>query len=441
MSPARRAVRSPRLSVLSAGFLLLVATLFTTCSVHSDQRGRETLELWGLGREGEVVAELIPEFERRNPGIHVVVQQIPWSAAHEKLLTAYVGESTPDIAQMGNTWIPEFHAVGALEDLTPWVARSKVVRADDHFPGIWATNIVDGKLYGVPWYVDTRVIFYRTDFLKQAGYDHPPRTWSEWMEMMQRIKTPKRWPILLPTNEWNQPVMFGLEMGSKLLKDGGRYGDFEGPAFSRAFETYIGMFRNGLAPALSNNEVANLYQQFAQGEFAMYITGPWNVGEFKRRLPDNVQDKWMTAPMPAPPGGTYPGASLAGGASLSIFKRSQHKEAAWKLIEFLSETEQQEKFANLTGDLPALRAAWETPSLKNDPYMKAFRVQLENVVPTPTVPEWEQIATAVYETVQMAVRGVSTKDALASLDRKTDRILEKRRWVLAREASGEAQAK
>jgi multiple sugar transport system substrate-binding protein len=42
------------------------------------------------------------------------VQQIPWTAAHEKLLTAYVGESTPDIAQMGNTWIPEFHAVRAL---------------------------------------------------------------------------------------------------------------------------------------------------------------------------------------------------------------------------------------------------------------------------------------------------------------------------------------
>ena len=250
-----------------------------------------------------------------------------------------------------------------------------------------------------------------------------------------------RWPILLPTNEWNQPVMFGLELGSALLRDGGRYGNFQGPQFSRAFNTYIDIFRRGYAPSISNNEVANVYQQFGQGEFVMYITGPWNVGEFKRRLPESVQDKWMTAPMPAADGHPYPGASLAGGASMVIFRRSQHKEAAWKLIEFLSEPAQQERFANLTGDLPAIRAAWETPSLARDPYMKAFRAQLENVVPTPPVPEWEQIATAVYETVQMAVRGVPNARALATLDQKTNTILEKRRWVLAHQASAEAAAK
>jgi multiple sugar transport system substrate-binding protein len=93
--------------------------LVLTCTTSGDRI--EKLEFWGLGREGEVVAELIPEFERRNPGIHVEVQQMPWTAAHEKLLTAHVGEATPDIAQMGNSWIPEFHAVNALEDLSPFV--------------------------------------------------------------------------------------------------------------------------------------------------------------------------------------------------------------------------------------------------------------------------------------------------------------------------------
>ena len=46
----------------------------------------------------DVGVQLIADFERANPDIHVVVQQIPWSAAHEKLLTAYVGESTPAVA-------------------------------------------------------------------------------------------------------------------------------------------------------------------------------------------------------------------------------------------------------------------------------------------------------------------------------------------------------
>ncbi len=70
-----------------------------------------------MGREGEVVQKLMPEFERRHPGLRLRVQQIPWSAAHEKLLTAYAGDAMPDIFQLGNTWVPEFVALGALIDL------------------------------------------------------------------------------------------------------------------------------------------------------------------------------------------------------------------------------------------------------------------------------------------------------------------------------------
>ncbi len=133
-----------------------------------------TLRLWAMGREGEVVSELIPAFEKEHPGIDVEVQQIPWTAAHEKLLTAYVGEATPDIAMLGNTWVPEFVALNALAPLDDMVARSKQLERDDFFPGIWKTNVVDSALYGVPWYVDTRVVFYRTDLLAKAGYDSMP---------------------------------------------------------------------------------------------------------------------------------------------------------------------------------------------------------------------------------------------------------------------------
>ncbi|HEX2120346.1 MAG TPA: extracellular solute-binding protein, partial [Thermoanaerobaculia bacterium] len=170
--------------------LLLLAIAFASCTTPDD--AKERLEFWGLGREGEVVAEMIPEFERRNPGIRVIVQQIPWSAAHEKLLTAYVGDATPDVAQMGNTWISEFAAVRALDDLGPFAAQSKVVDRRDYFPGIWATNVVGGVLYGIPWYVDTRVLFYRSDVLAGVGYPNGPRTWAEWTDAMRKIVEQKR---------------------------------------------------------------------------------------------------------------------------------------------------------------------------------------------------------------------------------------------------------
>ena len=151
--------------------VLLAALL--ACAPRGDSR--VTLHFWALGREGEVVKDLMPEFERRNPGIHVEVQQIPFLNAHEKLLTACVGHTTPDLAQVGNTWIPELANLRAIAALDERVRRSPGIAPADYFPGIWDTNVVDGTLRGIPWYVDTRLLFYRTDLLAAAGFVTVPR--------------------------------------------------------------------------------------------------------------------------------------------------------------------------------------------------------------------------------------------------------------------------
>ncbi|HWS72748.1 MAG TPA: extracellular solute-binding protein, partial [Thermoanaerobaculia bacterium] len=249
-------------AVKAAAALALALLAFAGCAARRDPR--ERLEFWGLGSEGEIVARMIPEFERRNPSIHVIVQQIPWTAAHEKLLTAYVGEATPDLAQMGNTWIPEFVAMKALDDLGPFVAQSKSIDRADYFAGIWDTNVVDAKLYGIPWYVDTRVLFYRSDLLASVGFPRGPRTWAEWREAMLRIRAQKksRWAILLPTNEWDPVAMLALSNHSTLLTPDGTRGAFRQRPFADAFAFYVDTFRQGLAPAVSNSQIANLYQQF-----------------------------------------------------------------------------------------------------------------------------------------------------------------------------------
>jgi multiple sugar transport system substrate-binding protein len=360
---------------------------------------------------------------------------MPWTAAHEKLLTAYVGESTPDISQLGNTWVPEFAALGALEPLAPWVAQSVALEIADFFPGIWSTNVVDDTLFGVPWYVDTRVLFYRKDILARAGYATPPTTWDAWVGAMERMKAlggQDRYPILLPVEEWAQPVIFGLQNGAPILRDGGRYGAFNEPRFRRAFEFYISLYRRGLAPIVASQQVANPFQEFARGGIAMWITGPWNIGELRKRLPAELQDDWATTPLPAPqpPG---PGLSNAGGSSLVIFRGSRHKAEAWKLIEFLTATEQQRRFFHITGDLPARESAWRDTALAGDPHARAFLEQLRHVRPMPQVPEWEQIATRVAQAAEQVARGRrSTDEALAALDRDVNAMLEKRRWMLAR---------
>jgi multiple sugar transport system substrate-binding protein len=419
--------------------LVALAILVASCS-NASAGDRTTVRLWAMGREGEVVSQLIPEFEKQHPGIHVEVQQIPWTAAHEKLLTAFVGDATPDIAMLGNTWVPEFVALNALAPLDGMTARSRVIRRDDFFPGIWKTNVVNGKTYGIPWYVDTRVIFYRTDLLAKAGYKAFPTTWAAWITAMKKIKSQmsdRQYPMLMPTNEWPQPVGFALETGSPILRAGGRYGAFEQPAFRKAFDFYLSFYRGGLASPVSSTQVSNLFQEFERGNIAMYISGPWYIGEFRNRLDSAVQNKWGTAPMPGVNG---PGVSMAGGSSLSLFSASAHKKEAWLLMEYLSRPETQLKFYALTGDLPPRRTAWQDTALANNRFTRAFRDQLDRVVPLPQVPEWEEIATSIYEHGEGAIRGAATIDqTLASLDRDVNAMLEKRRYLLAQKTAGGGQ--
>lgn len=397
----------------------------------------ETLRFWAFGREGEVVAQLVREFEREHPGVKIRVQQIPWSAAHEKLLTAHVGAATPDMAAMGNTWVPEMVTLDALASLDTFVRRSPDMDSTGHFPGIWATNVVDGGLYGIPWYVDTRVLFYRKDILARAGYSRMPESWPEWREAMRavtRVMGPRHYAIYLPLNEWPPQVILGLQQGSPLITPEG-YGVFADSGYARGFDFLLSLYRDGLAPPVSNTEVANLYQEFARGTFAMYITGPWNIGEFRRRLGPGLEDAWTTAPLPGPTGAAS-GVSLAGGCSLVIFKQSKHQALAWELMRFLSRPDVQVRFYQLTGDLPARRESWNDPTLAADRETQAFRIELGRAVPTPMVPEWEEVTTKVMDQTEAAVRGGTTPGAaLATLDRDVNRLLERRRFLLARRAS------
>jgi multiple sugar transport system substrate-binding protein len=388
-----------------------------------------------MGREGEVASELLAAFERENPGLRVRVEQLPWSAAHEKLLTAYAGDATPDIAQMGNTWLPEFVALDAIVPLDERLRASAQVDLGDYDPGIVATNVIEGRQYGVPWYVDTRVLFYRRDLLAQAGFDAPPRDWDEWLRMQVAVKQrggTDRYAVLLPLNEYEQLLVLWLQQGEPMLRDGGRRGNFRSAGFARALEFYLSMFDRHLAPRVTSNDVANVWNEFARGYFSFFISGPWQIGELKRRLPPALQASWMTAPLPGPHG---PGASSAGGCSLAIFRRSTRPDAAWKLVEFLSRPAVQQEFYRLSGNLPARRSAWAAPTLAHDPYARGFRDQLDRVRPLPQVPEWERIATELRLVMEAVVHGdIPAARVAQEMDARADLILEKRRWMLDRRA-------
>jgi multiple sugar transport system substrate-binding protein len=390
------------------------------------------LRVWAMGREGEVLRDLAPDFERAHPGVAVRVQQIPWSAAHEKLLTAFVGGALPDVFQVGNTWIPELAALEAVRPLDDLVARDR----DDFFAGILDTNVVDGRTWGVPWYADTRLLFYRADLARAAGVAEPPATWAEWLDGLERIQRhggAEHSAILMPLREWQPPVILALQRGATLLRDDGTRGDFASAPAREAFAFYVDLFRRGVARRDAATQVTNLYQDFAAGRFTFYVTGPWNLGELARRLPPELADAWRTAPMPSPAPG-IPGLSVAGGASLVVSRTTAQPALARAFVEWLIEPATQCRLYALAGDLPARRSAWSACKIGDDVRTAAFLRQLQAVTATPKIPEWERIATRLTHYLELAVRGDLDLDAaLAALDRDVDVILEKRRWL--REAS------
>jgi multiple sugar transport system substrate-binding protein len=252
------------------------------------------------------------------------------------------------------------------------------------------------------------------------------------MRDVKRKVNPNGYAILMPTNEWEHLTILGLQTGSEMLRDGGQFANFDSAEFRQAIEFYAKVFDEGLAPPVTNTQIANYWEEFGRGYFAMYITGPWNIGEFRRRLPADVQDQWATAPLPRPKGAKF-SVSQAGGSGLAMFRHSEHKEAAWRLMEFLSRPDQLVRLYRLTGNLPSRESAWKLGRLEDDSPVRAFHEQLEHVVPLPRVPEWEQITTRIIRAGQVVVARKKTVDeALAELDRQVDELLNKRRWMLAR---------
>ena len=392
------------------------------------RRAAGGLDMWAMGAEAENLPALLAALPGGAPR-DLRIQPLPWSAAHEKLLTGFAGGSLPDLGQIGNSWISELTAIGAIEP----VPRAMQALVDGQFKGVVDTNRIDGRLMALPWYVDTRLQFYRKDLFEAAGFTAPPMQWDEWKRALHAVKARKGgegFAILLPINEYEHLTQMALSAGATFLNPQGTRGAFRDPRFRQALAFYKSLYDEKLAPIAGAAQISNVWNEFARGYFAVYPSGPWTIGDMKSRLPTSLQSSWATAPFPGPTG---PGRSTPGGSSLVVYSSARDPAAAWGLIARLVTPEAQAKLQALTGDLPPSRAVWDQAGLTADPITAAFASQLDRTAALPKVPEWERIASEMQTVAELFVRGrMSLDDAVGDMDRRADRLLEKRRWMIAR---------
>lgn len=416
---------------LFAGTSLAAATALTAaaCGRSEDTSGSDIeaepiaegaasgeLTVWAMGAEGEKLPELLAAFEEENPDVTVTVTPIPWDSAHDKFTSAIAAGTAPDVAQVGSTWMAEFVGLNALEP-TP-----EEIDLSGFFEGATEATKVDGTAYGVPWYVETRLVYYRTDLAEQAGITEPPTDWEGLVAMAQAMqeKADATWGIALQpggTGSWQTVLPLMWSNGSGVVTEDNSAFTFETPENTEALAYYQSYFTDGIcdqAPAEGTTE-----QDFVSGKVPMFISGPWMMAAVEDLGGEGFADKYSVFVMPA----KETSASFLGGANLGVFQGSENRDAAWKLVQHLSTPEVQVQWFGISTDLPSVQAAWEDESVASNEKFEAFRTQLETAFAPPAVATWEQITGKLDAQIEQVCKtGLDPAEALATAQAEADGI-------------------
>jgi len=340
-----------------------------------------TVEVWAMGTEGEALQAFVAAFVEENPDVEVNVTAVPWDAAHDKIATAIAGGQTPDVSMIGTTWMGEFAATGAL-DPTPDLIDSAAF-----FEGAWETTNVGGTNYGVPWYVETRVLYYRTDLAPE-----PPTDWAGLTAMSeQAMAAGATYGVSLQpgqTGAWQTFLPFAWQAGAQLTNEDFTEFTLDTPEMVAALTYYQSFFTDGLAP--TDLPQGSLEPDFMAGKIASFVSGPWHVGILEE-LDAAGMENVALATLPA----GEQEASFIGGANLAVFGDSDARDAAWTFVEWLSRPEVQVAWYELVNDLPSVASAWEDPAIADDPYLAVFGTQLESALAPPSIPTWEEVASVI----------------------------------------------
>jgi multiple sugar transport system substrate-binding protein len=408
-----------RVVVALAALALPAAALGSGTSSNQPARekaaAKDSITVWAMGAEGDKLGTLAKQFMAKNPDISVRVTPVSWDVAHDKILTSIAGRKTPDVSLVGTTWMAEFADTGALDQPPSSIKKSAF------FPGAWKNVVVDGKAMGVPWYVETRVLYYRTDLAKKAGFNRAPQTWADLMKLAKAYKTKAgtKHGIALAPNNWQELLPFAWQAGSQVATPDGKF-KLDDAGMRKALTFDKSFFDAGLTPKRVPQGF-DVTQGFVSGDDPMFFSGPWHLALI-RDAPGGgakLNGKWDVTMMPKQKTRT----SFLGGGDLAVFKDSQAKDAAWKFVTWLSQPAVQAQWYKTVADLPAVKAAWTKGTLATDKHLRVFRKQLDDASPPPVLSKWEEVASAINDEMEKVLTGgESPADGAKNMQSKAESI-------------------
>lgn len=379
-------------------------------SNESGAKGAKVIRMWVMPNSPRPVKDLekiLKPFEKSHPGIHVEVTSVDWGAALTKLTTAAISKQAPDIAQLGTTWVGVISATDALEDLTP---RATKMRASQVFlPASWSTSGLkgSGKVTSIPWFVDARALYYRTDVFRKLNLTKADvDDYAKFEATLKKIKDAKLVingieiePLGVPgKNDWNvlhnvAPWIWAF--GGDFISADMKSSAFTSPASREGVKYFVGLADKGYIPRSSLElNTAQVAAKFNEGDYAMYFDTPAQIKLLSTSYEKGgaggtlAAQNYDVALYPKGPKGRF---TFFGGSNLAIFKSSKNKDEAWQVIEYLTSKEAELAYARETGFIPARKECFDDPYFTKDPKRKIFIDAIKFGRTYPTISAWGPI--------------------------------------------------
>lgn len=408
--------------------ILLALCVFTTLFASMSAFGAsKEIIFWAMPNADDAIhkpwmEKKIAEFQAKT-GIKVKFEVVGWGDAWTRISTAIATGEGVDAFQVGTTWNPQFAATGGLEQIN----LAKLGGKGAFMKANLDSCKYKAKYYGVPWFAETRCLFYNKDMFTKAGIQ-PPKTHTELItagEKIVKVFGEGTAISIAGTNAWDIQHNWAIILwanGGSLLSKNNKKAAFNSAIGVKSMKWYMDLVVKGLA-----NKACAEYNQpqadaaFVNGNVAMCYMGPWNVSGIELNNPK------LNYGIVEPPVGDKGKASFSGGSNLVILKASRNKEAALKWIQFITQDATLVDYCkNLTHMLPAKVKAF------NDPYYstgvwKTFKTTLGYATAYPSLGVWGDVENAFVQEIKNVladfVNGKYTEKTIKTyLDRAAERV-------------------
>ncbi|HSK99356.1 MAG TPA: extracellular solute-binding protein [Rubrobacteraceae bacterium] len=398
--------------------------------------------------------ELVDRFNREHEGeIEVEYREMSriTDEYFDEVTSDFGAGVSPPIDVIGGDviWNAEFASNGWLEDITRRMYTDYSPRVPDAFLQAPITSVsYENKFWGVPWFTDAGLLYYRQDLLEESGFDGPPETWDELVEMASQVMDDAgtRYGFVFQGDDYEGGVVNGLEFiwnaGGNVLTGNITVNDpdkifnitpnqilINNPDSIRGLEIERGLVEEGISP----EEVAGFREEDSLDAFnagdAVFLRGwPFMYQIFGQEGQVN-QDQVGIAPLPvAEPG--LQSFSCLGGWNMYVNRDSQNIDAAWTFIKFMTAPEQQ-KFRAIEGSfLPTLRELYDDQEILDEVpvIQRGGTVVRNNSRSRPATPFYSQISRRLAGAFNANLRGeVSPEETVQRLQRELQTIVEANR--------------